>query len=105
MLRKNGSKYNTLEKPLEERNTNLHVIYFDTEAETIATQSEGDMDRQSDNDKVFDTQEQKKNAPEKIYSRDQAFELNQEDENIDDDDNNNYDINALQTDQMRLENL
>lgn len=39
------------------------------------------------------------------HSKDQAFELNQEDENIDDDDNNNYDINAFQTDQRRLENI
>lgn len=52
---------------------------------------------------LFDNQERKREAPEKIYSRDHTFAFNQEDKNIDDDDDNNNDI--LQTDQKRPENL
>lgn len=63
------------------------------------------IERQSsdtEQDQLFNTQEEKENAPDKIYSRD--VPLNHQNENIDDDDNNN-DINALQTDQRRLGNL
>lgn len=43
--------------------------------------------------------------PSDYDSRDDAFELNQEEKNIDDDDNNNDEINILQADQKILGNL
>lgn len=60
-----------------------------------------------DNDKQFHTEERKKNASEKIYSRDSAFEFPPEDEHIDkpipnDDDNKNNDTNIHQTEKWNL---
>lgn len=124
-LNKHGSKYDTSKEQLEERNTNLDGINSDSDVEALVTatciQSENEMVLQpgygyinyqvaQDNkygNKQFYTEEWKKNASEKIYSRDSAFGFPPEDQNIDkpipnDDDNKNNDTNIHQTEKWNL---
>lgn len=96
----------TKTKNAEREQLNKHdVINSDTEEEAL--QYESEMVLHSGYDKQFHTEERKKNASEKIYSRDSAFEFPPEDEHIDkpipnDDDNKNNDTNIHQTEMWNL---